>query len=73
MIVLEVFYYQKKIEDERKSFTILSQINEGSLLNEQEEKIKKEIDESAKASKSLTFNDIISEMFNPELKKQLYL
>ena len=63
----------KKIEDERKSFTLLSQINEGSLLNEQEEKIKKEIDESAKASKSLTFNDIISEMFNPELKKTTIL
>ena len=63
----------KKIGDERKSFTLLNQINEGNLNSEEENQIKKEVDESAKESESLKTKDIIKEMFNPELKKTTIL
>ena len=63
----------KRIGDESKSLAFLNKINERVLNNEEINEIKKEIEESAKASESLKVFDIIREMFNPELKKTTIL
>ena len=61
------------INDNRKSFNALSEINKENLNSEQEKAIKKELDESAKVIASLTMKDIFREMFNQDLKKTTIL
>lgn len=63
----------KNILDNRNSINALNEINKEILTEEEEKKLKNEVDTAKKISDSFTFKDILKEMFSPELKKTTIL
>ena len=63
----------KNILDNRNSINALNEINKEDLNEEQQKKLKEEVDNAKKISDSFSFKDIIREMFGPELKKTTIL